>query len=69
MAGVRVSPGHFYERKNMKKLGCLTGLIALCVLKAGLVWGIWLTVVGALALIGAARVLFVWRNRMRENSE
>jgi hypothetical protein len=35
----------------MKKLGCLTGLIALCVLKAGLVWGIWLTVVGALALI------------------
>lgn len=48
---------------NVKKIECILGLIALCVLKASLVWGIWLTVVGALALIGAARVLFVWRNR------
>ena len=43
------------------KLGC--GLIGLCVLKTALVCSIWLTVVGALALIGAARVAFVWRNR------
>jgi len=48
---------------NVKNIGYILGLIALCVLKAGLVWGIWVTVVGALALIGAARVVFVWRNR------
>jgi hypothetical protein len=47
----------------MKKLGCLTGLIVLCVLKASLVWSIWCCVVGALALIGAATVFFVWRKR------
>jgi hypothetical protein len=40
------------------------GLIALCVLKATLVWSIWLTIVGALAVIGAARVVCVWRNRV-----
>jgi hypothetical protein len=51
---------------NVKNIGCILGLIALCVLKAGLVWGIWLTVVGALALIGAARVVFLWRNRAGE---
>jgi hypothetical protein len=49
---------------NMKSIGCILGLIALCVLKAGLVWGIWITVVGALALIGAARVVYAWRNRV-----
>ena len=55
----------FIERNNinLKRIGCIVGLIALCVLKASLVWGIWLTVVGALALIGAAPVAFVWRNR------
>ena len=42
---------------NMKSFGCLVGLIAICVLKAALVWTIWLTVVGALALIGAVRVV------------
>ena len=35
----------------------ILALIALCVLKASLVWSIRLTVVGALARIGAARVL------------
>ena len=48
----------------MKSMGCIIGLIALCVLKASLVWIIWLTVMGVLALIGAARrVLWVWRSR------
>ena len=42
---------------NLKSIGCLLGLIALCVLKAALVWTIWCGVVGALALIGAARVV------------
>jgi hypothetical protein len=54
---------------NMKSIGCILGLIALCVLKASLVWSIWCCVVGALALIGAARVLFVWCNRTREDGE
>jgi hypothetical protein len=48
---------------NVKSIGCILGLITLCVLKASLVWGIWLTMVGALALIGGARVAFVWCNR------
>jgi hypothetical protein len=48
---------------NMKKFVCILGLIALCVLKASLVWSIWCCVVGALALMGAARVAFAWRNR------
>jgi len=47
----------------MKNWIFILALIALCVLKASLVWSIWLTVVGALALIGAARVVWVWRNR------
>jgi hypothetical protein len=48
---------------NVKSMGCILGLITLCALKAGLVWSIWLMVIGALALIGAARVAFVWRSR------
>lgn len=51
---------------NVKSIGCIVGLIALCLLKASLVWSIWCCVVGALALIGAARVVFVWRNRTCE---
>jgi hypothetical protein len=47
----------------MKNYGCIIGLIALCALKAGLIWSIWLTVVGALALIGACRMIWVWHNR------
>lgn len=47
------------------KLGC--GLIALCVIKAALVWSIWCGVVGALALIGAARLACVWRKRVRQD--
>ena len=47
----------------MNRFGSVIGLIALFLLKASLVWTIWLMVVGALALIGAARVLWVWRNR------
>ena len=47
---------------NLKSFGCLIGLIALCVRKAALVWTIWCCVIGALALIGAARVYWVWRN-------
>ena len=48
---------------NAKSVGCLIGLIALCVMKVTLVWTIWCCVVGVLALIGAARVCWVWRNR------
>ena len=55
--------GLFNERKYMKNLACGFGLIALCVLKASLVWSIWIMVVGALALIGTARMVRVWRNR------
>ena len=47
----------------MKNLACATGLVVLCLLKATLVWTIWGCVEGALALIGAARVCYVWRNR------
>ena len=47
----------------MKNLAYAFGLVALCALKAGLIWSIWLMVVGALALIGAMRVIWVWRNR------
>jgi len=46
----------------MKNLACATGLVVLCLLKATLVWSIWCCVVGALALIGAIRVFWVWRN-------
>ena len=49
--------------KTMKNSVCAIGLIALCLLKATLVWSIWGCVEGALALIGAARVCYVWRNR------
>ena len=38
----------------MNRFGSVIGLIALFLLKASLVWTIWLMVVGALALIGAA---------------
>jgi len=48
---------------NEKSILCIVGIIALCVMKASLVWSIWLTVVGALALIGAWRVALVWRSR------
>jgi len=47
----------------MKNSVCATGLIALCLLKATLVWSIGCCVVGTLALIGTARVFWVWRNR------
>jgi len=47
----------------MKTWLFMFGLFALCALKAGLIWSIWLTVVGALALIGASRVIWVSRNR------
>ena len=33
-----------------------------CALNASMVWTIWLTVVSILALIGACRLLWVWRN-------
>ncbi len=48
----------------MKNLACSGGLIALCFMKAALVWSIWLTIVGVLAVIGATRVVCVWRNRV-----
>jgi hypothetical protein len=41
------------------------GLVILALLAIGLVWNIWPFIVGALALIGAARVYWVWRNRSR----
>ena len=47
----------------MKNYGCIIGLLALCALKAGLIWSIWLMVVSALALIGAMRVIWAWRHR------
>jgi len=47
----------------MKNLACAIGLVVLCLLKATLVWSIWCCVVGTLALIGTARVFWVWRNR------
>jgi hypothetical protein len=46
-------------KMNMKSIGCLIGLVALCVMKVTLVWTIWCCVVGALALIGAARVFYL----------
>jgi len=47
----------------MKSSTSFLGLIILYVLKATLVWSIWLTVISAMALIGAARMVGVWRNR------
>jgi hypothetical protein len=47
----------------MKNLPLIIGLIALCALKASLVWSVWCCVVGALALIGAVRVYWVWRHQ------
>jgi len=41
----------------MKTPGCTAGLIALCAMKASLVWHIWLGVMATLAVIGAARML------------
>ena len=41
------------------------GLVILALLAVCLVWNIWTFIVGALALIGAARVYWVWRNRPR----
>jgi len=49
---------------NLKTIGCLVGLVVLCVIKATLVWTIWCCVIGALELIGAATVCWVWRNRV-----
>jgi len=43
----------------MKNLGCTVGLIALCAMKAGLVWLIWLGVMSTLAVIGAARMFWL----------
>ena len=40
----------------MKNLAYTVGLIALCLAKASLFWLIWCGVVGALGLIGMARV-------------
>jgi hypothetical protein len=59
-----MSPGRFNERNHMKNLAYTGGLIALCLAKARLFWLIWLTVVGVLVLIGAARVVYAWRNRV-----
>ena len=47
----------------MKTLMFGLGLFALGAMKAMLVGIIWLMVVSARALIGAARVLWVWRSR------
>ena len=48
----------------MKNLAWTAALIALCVAKASLLWIIWCCLVGALAVIGAARVFWFWRNRV-----
>jgi len=50
----------------MKNLGCTVDLIAMCAMKAGLVWLIWLGVMAALAVIGAARMLGVGCNSTRQ---
>ena len=52
-------------RNNMEDLALSIALIILALLAIGLVWNIWPFIVGALALIGAARVYWVWRNRSR----
>ncbi len=67
-AGVQLEPRQINlnerNKMNAKSVGCLIGLIALCVMKVTLVWTIWCCVVGALALIGAARVFYVWSDRV-----
>ena len=40
-------------------------LVILALLAVSLVCNIWAYIIGALALIGAARVYWVWRNRPR----
>ena len=59
-----MNPGIFNKRNHMKDLAYTGGLIALCFMKASLFWLIWCCVVGVLALIGAARVVYAWRNRV-----
>jgi len=65
MAGVPVSPGQFLRKEQHEKYWLHLGTDRLvCVLRAGLVWGIWCCVVGALALIGAAE-FGDWETRSR----
>jgi len=49
----------------MEDLALSIGLIILALLAVSLVWSTWPFIVGALALIGAARVYWVWRNHPR----
>ena len=46
----------------MKNMECILGLIALLGIKVASYLAVWCCVVGALALIGAMRVLWVWRS-------
>ena len=47
----------------MKNMGLIIGVAVLCLIKATLVYSIWITVVGALSLTSVARVFYVWCNR------
>ena len=49
----------------MENMALSIGLVILALLAVSLVWSTWPFIVGALALIGAARVYWVWRNRSR----
>jgi hypothetical protein len=49
----------------MQNLSLIIGLIILSLVAIGLMWSIWPGVVGVLALIGLARVYWIWRERSR----
>ena len=59
-----MNPGKFLnERKRMKNPAVILGLTLVCLVRAVLIGSIWCGVVGLLAIIGLARMLWTWRNR------
>ena len=47
----------------MGNLPYIISLMILAVVVIGLIWNVWPWVIGILAMIGLARVHWVWRNR------